>query len=79
MIPPSEAFLYGHINWCLVQAQEETSMGLSQSFPSKRGGKAKPLTGFHFMAQKRPVPGLVVHLWLRGLTWRVGMRIIQVA
>ena len=23
--------------------------------------------------------GLVVHLWLRGLTWRVGMRLIQVA
>ena len=23
--------------------------------------------------------GLVVHLWLRGLTWRVGMRLVQVA
>ena len=23
--------------------------------------------------------GLVVHLWLRGITWRVGMRLVQVA
>ena len=23
--------------------------------------------------------GLVVHLWLRGLTWRVGMKLVQVA
>ena len=32
-------------------------MGLSQSFPSKRGGKARPRTEFHFTVQKRPVPG----------------------
>ena len=57
VIPPSEAFLYGHINWSLVQAKQHSSMGLSQSFPSKRGGKIRPWTGFHFMVQKRPVPG----------------------
>ena len=39
VIPPSEACLYGHINWSLVQAH---SVGLSQSFPPKRGGKARP-------------------------------------
>ena len=33
MIPPSEACLYGHINWSLAQAH---SVGLSQSFPPKR-------------------------------------------
>ena len=57
VIPPSEACLYGHINWSLVQAQQQISMGLSQSFPSKRGGKTRPQTGFHFTVQKRPVPG----------------------
>ena len=31
-------------------------MSLSQSFPSKRGGKTRPHTGFHFTVQKRPVP-----------------------
>ena len=32
-------------------------MGLFQSFPSKRGGKTRPWTGFHFTVQKGPVPG----------------------
>ena len=57
VIPPSEACLYGHINWSLAQAQQQSSMGLSQSFPSLRGGKARPRTGFYFMVQKSPVPG----------------------
>ena len=57
MVPPIEACLYGHINWTLAQAQQQSSMGLSQSFPSKRGGKTRPWTGFHFMLQKRPVLG----------------------
>ena len=34
-------------------------MGLSQSFPPKRGGKARPQTGFHFTVQKRPMSGSV--------------------
>ena len=34
-------------------------MGLSQSFPPKRGGKARPQTGFQFTVQKRPMPGSV--------------------
>ena len=54
MIPPSEACLYGHINWSLVQAQRQSSMSLSQSFPSKRDGKTRPQTGYHFTVQKRP-------------------------
>ena len=56
VIPPSEACLYGHINWSLVQAH---SVGLSQSFPPKRGGKARPQTGFQFKVQKRPTSGSV--------------------
>ena len=42
VIPPSEACLYGHINWSLAQAQPHSSMGLSQLLPSKRDGKARP-------------------------------------
>ena len=59
VIPPSEACLYGHINWSLVQAQQWSSMGLSHSFPSKRGGNTRPKAGFHFPIQKRPVTGSV--------------------
>ena len=56
VIPPSEACLNGHINWSLVQVH---SVGLSQSFPLKRGGKARPWTGFLFTVQKRPMSGPV--------------------
>ena len=52
MIPPSEACLYGCINWSLAQAH---SVGLSQSFPPIRGGKARPQTGFQFTVHKRPM------------------------
>ena len=68
MIPPNEACLYGHINWSLAQAH---SLGFSQSFPPKRGGKARPQTGFQFIVDKRPmsgsVPGTSGHLCLNGL------------
>ena len=57
VIPPSKACLYGHINWSLAQAH---SVGLSQSFPPKRGGKARPQTGFQFTVQKRPMSGSVL-------------------
>ena len=32
-------------------------MGLSQSFPAKVGGNARPWTGSYFTVQKRPVTG----------------------
>ena len=57
MIPPSEAHLYGHINWFLAWV---LSVALSQSFPPKRGGKARPWTGFQFTVQKRPLSGSVL-------------------
>ena len=56
VIPPSEVCLYGHINWYLAQAH---SVGLSQSFPPQRGGKARPQTGFQFTVQKRHMSGFV--------------------
>ena len=34
-------------------------MGLSQAFPPKRGGKARPWTGFQFTVQKRSMSGSV--------------------
>ena len=40
-------------------------MSLSQSFPSKRGGKTRPQTGFHFTVQKRPVPGSSGSSWVK--------------
>ena len=79
----SEACLYGHINWSLAQAQQQSSMGLSQSFPSKRvarpGHKLGSISRCRRDLHQGLCQGLVVHLWLRGLTWRQGMRLIQVA
>ena len=34
-------------------------MGLSQFFPPKRGGKARPRPGFQFTVHKRPMSGSV--------------------
>ena len=59
VIPPSEVCLYGHINWSLAQVYHQSSVGLSQYFPPKRGGKARPQTGLHFIVQKRPNSGSV--------------------
>ena len=56
VIPLSEACLYGCINWSLAQAH---SVGLSQSFPPKRGDKARPQAGFQFTVPKRPMSGSV--------------------
>ena len=67
-IPPSEACLYGHINWSLAQAH---SVSLSQSFPPKRGGKARPGLGSNSQYIRDLCRGLcwglVGHLCLNGL------------
>ena len=47
-IPPSEACLYGHINWFLAQAH---SVGLPWSFPPKR--VARPDHGLGSISQCR--------------------------
>ena len=54
-IPPTEAGLYGHINWSLAQAHHECPLGLSQSSISMRGTRAIPKAGFGFNVQKWPV------------------------
>ena len=65
VIPHSEACLFGHINWSMAQAQQQSSIGFSQSFLSKGGGKARSRTGFHFTVQKRPVPGSSDTSWAK--------------
>ena len=55
VIPPSEACLYGCINWSLAHAQQQSSIGLSQSFTFRRDGNARPQTVFHFTEQRRPM------------------------
>ena len=68
VVPPSEACLYGHINWSLAQAH---SVGLSPSFPLK--GVARPDHGLSSNSQYRRdlcqalCQGLVGHLCLNGL------------
>ena len=56
-VTPAEADLYGHINWSLTQAQKQSSLGLSQSSTSMRGGRTRPRVGFQFSVQKRHVGG----------------------
>ena len=56
VVSSSEACQYGHINWSLAQAQQQSTIGLSQSFISKRGGKARAWIGFHFNMWKGPLP-----------------------
>ena len=53
--PPSEACLYGHINWSLVQAQQQSSLDLFESSISMRGGRTRPWAGFQFNVQKQPM------------------------
>ena len=79
VVPPSEACLYGHINWSLTQAKQQSSIGLSQAFPFKRGGKARSQTGFHFTVQKKSVPESSVASLAKGPHLESGLRLIQMA
>ena len=47
-LPASEVCLYVHMNWSLAQAQQQSSLGLSQSFTSMRSGNARPKVGSWF-------------------------------
>ena len=81
MISPSEACLYGHIYWSLVQAQQQSSMGLSQSFLLR--GVPSPGQGLGFISWCRkdhhhflqfvwynvPYQWKVLHLGLATAPW----------
>ena len=79
VVPSSEACLYGYISWSLAQAQQQSSMGLSQSFPLREVAKPGHGPSSISLCKRGLCQGLVVTLWIRGLTWRAGLRLIQVA
>ena len=58
----SEACLYGHINWFLAQAQQQSSIGLSQALPSKSGGKVRIQLGSISLYKRGLCQSLVVPL-----------------
>ena len=78
LVALSEACLYSHIHWSLAQAQQQFTMGLSQYFPSVRGGKFRPMTGLHFNVQKRPVPESSGASLAKRPHLERGLRLIQV-
>ena len=53
-VPSSEACHYGHINWSLVQAQQQSSLGLPQSAISVRW-QDQTKAGFPVTVQMLPV------------------------
>ena len=79
VVPSSEACLYGHTNGSLTQCQQQSSMCLSQSFPPIEMAKPGQRLGSISMCKRDLCQSLVVPLWQRGLTWRVGLRLIKVA
>ena len=79
VIPPSEVCLYGCINWSLALAQQQSSMGLSQCFPLRGVARQGCRLGSTSQCKRDLWQGLVVNLCPRGLTWRVEMRLMQVA
>ena len=77
LVPPIEACLYGCINWSLEQAHQQSSLGLSQSFLLREVAKQDQGLGSISVCKRDLYWSLVVPLWLRGLIWRVGLRLIQ--
>ena len=55
-IPPSEACLYGQINWLLAQADQQSTLGLSKCSALMRVVSTKPKSSFQFNVQKQPMP-----------------------
>ena len=56
-----------------------TFYGLSQSFLLRSVAGPGHRLGSISWCRRDLCQGLVINLWLRGLTWRLGMRVIQVA
>ena len=74
-----QGLLYSHINWSLVQAQQQFSLGMPQPSTSMRFGKARPKIGFGLMCKNGFYRLLMVGLWPKSLTGRPGLRVIMVA
>ena len=71
VVSPSEACMHGGINWSLAQAQQHSSMGLSQSFLSRRGGKTDQGLSSISMSKRDLCKSLVVPLLPRGMESRI--------
>ena len=54
-ISPTEACLYGYINWSLGKVDQQLSLLLSQSSTSMMGVRTKKKAGFLFNVQKQPM------------------------
>ena len=74
VIPPSEACLNGCINWSLAQA---LSLFLLRGM-ARLGHRLGSISQYRRDLFQGLYQGLVGHPCLRDLTWRVGMRLIQV-
>ena len=79
LVPPSEACLDGCINWSLVQAQQQSPWAIVSLFPLRWMSKPGHSLVSISLCKRGPCQGLVVPLCLGGLTWRAGLRLIQVA
>ena len=79
MVLHSGACLYGHINWSLTQAEQQSSMGSSQSFLCLRGGKARPKTGFYFNVERILVSESSCASLAEASLGEVWLRLIKVA
>ena len=79
VVPPSEACLYGLITRSLAQAQQQSTMGLSQPFPLREMAKPDQGLGSISLCKRDLFQSLVVPLWLRVITRREGWRLVQVA
>ena len=51
-VSPSEACLYDHTNWSLLQAQQQSSLGFPQCATSVRGDRTKPRACFFCLTYK---------------------------
>ena len=60
------------INWSLEQAQQQSSIVLSQFFPLREVVMPGQRLGSISLCKRGLCQGLVLPLWLRGLTWTVG-------
>ena len=78
-VPSSGAYLYGCINWSLTQAQQQSSLGLSQSSTSMTGGRTRPRASFPFNVQKWLYQSVVGVLWQRSPAQKLGQRGMRVA
>ena len=75
----SKACLYGHTNWKLAQAQQQSFLGMSQAATSLWGGKTRLRVGFQFSVQQWPVAKSTLGiLWQKSLTETLGQRVIRV-